>query len=238
MRTTIAVTLPAGLAAVALVAGCGSGSPFASAGGPAAPRFSHPTRIDNRYLPITRFRRCELAGMGADGGRERSVVTVLDRRQKFHVDGRAVDAVVVRDDAYEDGRLVERTHDFFAQSDAGTVYYLGEGVTERKDGKVTDTHGSWRYGRDTDRMGVAMAAHPEVGSRWRLEDVPGLPTESDRVEETGLRTKVAGRIHTDVIRTQEFVQPEGETEHKLYAAGLGVVAEYAPDGRATYAGCR
>src|SRR3954467_14947731 len=100
MRTATAATLPAALAAVALVAGCGGGSPSPAAGGPAAPRFSHPERIDNRYLPITDSRRCELAGVGAEGQRERSVVTVLDRRRTFHIDGRAVDAVVVRDDAY------------------------------------------------------------------------------------------------------------------------------------------
>src|SRR3954453_11312007 len=150
MRTATAVSLPAALAAAALVAGCGGGSPSPAAGGPAPARFSHPTRIDNRYLPITRFGRCELAGVGADGERERSVVTVLDRRRTFHIGGRAVDAVVVRDDAYEDGRLVERTHDFFAQSDAGTVYYLGEDVTDRKDGKGVDTPGGGGYGRAPD----------------------------------------------------------------------------------------
>jgi hypothetical protein len=225
----------AGVLAAVTAAACGGGGPPA---GDRAPRFGHPTRIDNPYLPITTWRRCEMRGTTADGGRERTVRTVLDRRRPFRHGGGRVEAVVVRDDAYEDGELVERTHDYFAQADDGTVYYLGEHVKNLEDGTVVDTDGTWLYGRDTDRMGVAMPARPRVGSRWRLEDVPGVTTESDRVEETGLRTKVGGRILTDVIRTQEFIQPEGEVEHKLYAAGIGTVAEYPPGGRLVHAGCR
>ena len=41
-----------------------------------------------------------------------------------------------------------------------------------------------------------------------------------------------------MIRIQEFVQPEGEAEYKLYAPGVGVIVEYPPDGRIAFAGCR
>jgi hypothetical protein len=41
-----------------------------------------------------------------------------------------------------------------------------------------------------------------------------------------------------VIRVQEFVQPEGEVEYKLYAPGVGTILEYEPDGRFALAGCR
>jgi hypothetical protein len=145
---------------------------------------------------------------------------------------------VIRDDAYEDGRLVERTFDYFAQSDDGTVYYLGEDVDNIRRGKVVDHHGSWLYGRDTDVPGVAMPADPEVGDQYRLEDVPGITTESDRVEEEGMRARAAGRTFTGVIRIQEFTQPDGEIEYKLYAPGVGVIVEYPPDGRIAFAGCR
>jgi hypothetical protein len=43
---------------------------------------------------------------------------------------------------------------------------------------------------------------------------------------------------TDVIRIQEFIQPEGDVEYKTYAPGLGVIAEYPPDARVEHAGCR
>jgi hypothetical protein len=40
-----------------------------------------------------------------------------------------------------------------------------------------------------------------------------------------------------VIRVSEFTQPEGEVEYKLYAPGVGVITEYAPDGRAVLHHC-
>jgi len=203
-----------------------------------APRFSHPGRIDNRYLPLTRRTRCELRGKADDGTRERSVKTVLERTKRFTVGGRRVEAVVIQDNAYEDTKLVESTLDYYAQADDGTVYYFGEQVKNLANGKVVDTHGTWLYGKDTDRLGIAMPARPTLGRQWHFEDVPGLTTESNRVEEVGLRTKVNGRVMSDVIRVQEFIQPEGAVEYKLYAAGIGSVAEYPPGARIALAGCR
>ena len=233
MRRSLTYTLalvPA--AAAALIAA--SGSP----GQPAQPTFSHPRTIDNRYLPITSHRSCEFRGRDRDGTRMRDVLTVLAGSKRFQIGGQAVDAVVVRDNAYEDGELVESTRDYFAQADDGTVHYLGERVDNIRDGKVVDHRGSWLYGRDTEVLGVAMPADPKLDTRYRLEDVPGITTESDRVEETGARAKVAGRLRTDVIRTSEFIQPEGEVEYKLYAPGVGTIVEYEPEGSAELVGCR
>jgi hypothetical protein len=220
----------AALGAVTAVAG--------AHGGPAGPVFSEPAKIDNRYLPLTVERRCVLRGRADDGTRERVVKTVLRRTKRFDVEGQRVDAAVIRDDAYEDGELVERTLDYFAQADDGTVYYLGEDVDHYRGGKVVNHAGSWLYGRDTDVLGVAMPADPQVGDQFRFEDVPGITTESNRVEEAGMRTRADGRDFSGVIRIQEFIQPEGEVEYKLYAPGVGVVVEYPPDARVVFEGCR
>jgi len=199
--------------------------------------FSHPQTIDNRYLPLSKFTRCELRGVH-DGARERNVVRRLERTRAFMVEGRRVNAVVMDDRAFEDGELVERTFDYFAQADDGTVHYLGEHVDNIRRGRVVDHHSSWLYGRDTKVLGVAMPAHPALGMQWRLEDVPRITTESDRVEEVGMRARAAGRLHHDVIRVQEFTQPEGDVEYKLYAPGVGVITEYEPDGRTVLRSCR
>jgi hypothetical protein len=234
--------------AVTALAAAGTGTAIAvsgdddaiTGGGAAAagPGFSRPTTIDNRYLPLTTRRRCELRGRTADGTRERTVTTLLDGTRRFDIDGQQVDAAIIRDDAYEDGKLVERTRDYYAQADDGTVYYLGEHVSNFRRGKVVNHHGTWLYGRHTDVPGVAMPADPKVGDQYRFEDVPGVTTESNRVEEVGLRARVNGRLLTDIIRIQEFIQPEGEVEHKLYAPGVGLVVEYPPDGRSALVGCR
>jgi hypothetical protein len=227
------------LAGGAAVAALGAAAALSGAqGGPAAPVFSNPARIDNAYLPLTAHRRCVMRGRDDEGTRRRSVRTALKRTKRFDVEGQRVDAAIVRDDDYEDGELVERTFDYFAQADDGTVYYLGEDVDNYRRGRVVNHEGSWLYGRDTDVLGVAMPAEPKLGDQWRFEDVPGVTTESDRVEETGMRARAGGRDFTAAIRVQEFVQPEGEVEYKLYAPGAGVILEYPPDGRIAFAGCR
>lgn len=199
--------------------------------------FSDPTAIDNRYLPLTKFTRCELRGVADDGTRERSVKTLLKRTRAFTIDGQRVEAAVIMDRAFADGKLVERTLDYFAQGDDGTVHYLGEHVDNIRRGRVVNHNGSWLYGKHTDVLGVAMPASPKLGDQWRFEDVPGITTESNRLEETGLRARAGGRLYTDVIRVQEFIQPEGEIEYKLYAPGVGLITEYPPDGRAVLHHC-
>jgi hypothetical protein len=203
----------------------------------AVPSFSSPTTIDNPYLPLSKYRTCELRGRQDDGTRERNTLTRLRRTRAFTVGGQRVRTVIIRDRAYEDGRLVEDTRDYFAQADDGTVHYFGEHVDNIRRGRVVDHQGSWLYGRDTAVLGVIMPANPQLGDQWRSEDVPRITIESDRLEETGLRARAGGRLHTGVIRVSEFTQPEGEVEYKLYAPGVGVITEYAPDGRAVLHHC-
>lgn len=228
-----------------LLAGCGSGAATSPdvAGATTSttaptPTFSNPGLIDNRYLPLTRSTACVLKGHDVDGVKEKTVRTVLKRTKTFTVGGQVVPTVVVRDDAYAAGELVESTQDYFAQADDGTVYYFGEAVRNIQNGRVVNTNGTWLYGRNTDRLGVAMPPEPQLGQQWHVEDVPGVTTESDRVEETGVRTKVSRwGVRADVIRISEFIQPEGEVEWKLYASGIGVVAEYEPGAASFFAGC-
>ena len=188
------------LTAAALTAATLAGGVLAAGSGaqaPSGPTFSNPGKIDNPYLPLTKFERCVLRGVAEDGTRERSVKTLQPYTKAFDVGGKQVNAIVIRDNAFEGDALVESTLDYFA-----------------------------------------MPAKPQLGQQFRVEDVPGITVESDRVEELGLRAKVQGRIVTDAIRIQEFVQPEGDVEYKTYAPGLGVIDEYPPGGHVSFAGCR
>jgi hypothetical protein len=223
---------------VAVVAVLVAGFAGAGAAAPAeAIRFSNPRQIDNPYLPLTKFSRCELRGQ-EEGTRERVVRRLLDRTMPFEFGGRTVRAVVIEDRAFEDGELVERTLDYFAQSDEGTVYYVGEDVDNYRNGKVVNHEGSWMYGRDTSKLGVAMPAGPRVGDRWRFEDVPGITVESDRVVSKLSHVRVRGKTYRDVIRVRERLHPQKEIEYKLYARGTGLIREVPPDGQVDLVGCR
>jgi hypothetical protein len=241
--TAVAAGVAAASLALATGGGSGSSSTAAAPGaqpssGTGSPTFSNPRVINNRYLPLTAKRRCTFRGRTKDGTPERSVLTRLNRTRRFTVAGQRVDAAVFEDKAFEAGRHVETALDYYAQADDGTVYYLGEHVRNIRNGKVVNTEGTWLLGKHTNVPGVAMAANPHVGAQWHFEDVPGITTESNTVEETGLRTKALGRIFTDVIRVQEFIQPQGELEYKLYASGVGTIVSYDPETRSELVGCR
>jgi hypothetical protein len=226
--------LPA-TAIVATIACIGAGGTTASGSSrPAMAKFSHSTRIDNPYLPITRFQRCRLAG--DDQGTELKVTrTLLERTRRFHYRGQAIDAVVVRDRVLGEGKLIELTHDYFAQDDAGTVYYLGEDVNEYRDGKVVSHEGEWRLGRDTKKIGVLMPAHPKLGDSFKSERVPHIAHETDHVVAVGAKAKAGGHSYRNVIKVRENARPPRETEFKKYARGTGVITE--ADGGVTLRNC-
>ena len=222
------------LLVTAAIAACGDDETKPSAA--SGPRFSDPRTIDNPYLPLTEFKRCELGG-SSEGERERVVRTLLGQAKRFRVGDQDVDAAVIEDRAYVEGELVERTLDYFAQADDGTVYYLGEHVDNYDGGKVVDHGGTWLYGKDTKTAGVAMPADPQVGDRYRFEDVPGITTESNTVTARLPELRVGARTHKDVIQIREQIKPENEIENKFYARGVGVIREVPPDGRVELLGC-
>lgn len=187
-------------------------------------KFTHPARITNPYLPISKFHRCRLAG--DDEGVKLSVTrTLLDRTKAFRVRGQRVEAAVVRDRVIGDGKLIELTHDYFAQDDAGTVFYLGEDVNEYEPGQPVSHEGEWLLGRDTNHPGVLMPAHPGVGDSFKSERVPGITHEIDHVVAASDHAAVGGHTYRNVIKVRENAHPPRETEFKLYSRGTGVVTE-------------
>jgi hypothetical protein len=200
------------------------------------PTFTNPTRIDNPYLPLSKFRRCTLRGH-EDRERQRIERRVLDRTRTFDVGGTPVETMVVRDRVRADGRLVENTHDYFAQDDEGTVHYFGERVDNIRHGHVVDHDGSWLFGTDTQELGTLMPARPRVGARWSSELAPPITVEHDRMVDRVGSVRVHGKRYRRVIDVREYALPDKEVEHKLYARGVGVIDELPPEGAVGLVSC-
>jgi hypothetical protein len=221
-RTTIASVL--GAAALGCAAFGAVSSPARYA--PPTPKFSNPTNISNPYLPITSFRKCVLAGR--DGSQHLRVTrTLLPATQAFTYAGQSFQAVKVLDRVVDlkSSQRIERTIDYFAQSDAGDVYYLGEDVNDYKDGKFVGHEGQWRLGRDTHVPGILMSAHPAVGQAFDSENVPGIVHETSTVVAAGQVRKAAGHYYSNVLTIREDATPPPEVEYKNYAPGMGVITE-------------
>jgi hypothetical protein len=188
--------------------------------------FSNPTEINNAYLPITKFHTCVLAG-NDEGQQLRIVRTLQSRTRPFTFGGQTVDAAVVTDRVTDvgAGQVIEKTLDYFAQDDAGIVYYFGEDVNEYENGKLTSHEGQWRLGRDTQTPGVLMPANPKVGDTFQSEDVKGVTHETDTVVSGGKTARIAGHTYHNVIKVRENAKPPPEIEFKQYARGTGVITE-------------
>jgi hypothetical protein len=226
--------------AAATVALCATTTAIAASGaeaGSSNPTFSDPTRIDNLYLPLSKFSRCTLKGHEGNA-RQLIVRRVLDRTRTFIVDGVPVETLVVKDRVHADGTLIESTHDFFAQDDSGAVRYFGEAVDNIKNRHVVNHHGGWLYGRDTQKIGVLIPAVTHNGVHWLSENAPPITVEHDRVVGQIPSVEVNGRRYDHAIKVREYALPDKEVEFKIYARGVGVVDELPPEGEVGLVGCR
>ncbi|HSI34754.1 MAG: hypothetical protein ACAI43_13020 [Phycisphaerae bacterium] len=192
-------------------------------------KFTRPTEITHPFLPLSSLKQDVLEGN--EGGKKTRIVRTVrrDLTKTFKIDGRDVPALVMEDRDYEDGKLSEVTLDYFAQDDAGNVYYLGEDVDEYRDGKVVGHDGAWLFGKDTPVPGVLLPATPKVGDKFRSEDVSNEISEKNEVVSISETVKTPAGEYRDCVKVKESLA-DGTTEYKYYAKGVGVVRETPHDG--------
>jgi hypothetical protein len=189
-----------------------------------AMKFSHPRDITNPYLPLATLKQDILEG-SEDGKNVHIERTVMpDKRKTFKIGSQLIEALVVEDRELEDGALAEVATDYFAQDDAGTVYYLGEDVDEYRNGKITSHEGSWLLGKDTRKPGVILPGDPEVGDKFKTEDVSKDINEDDEVVSVSEDVIVPAGTYQNCVKVREHLA-DGTTEYKYYAKGVGVVRE-------------
>lgn len=185
------------------------------------------TGVDNPLYPLlpgTTYINASPDGVFADN------LTVT--RDTIEILG--VGCIVVDDRAYEDGELVERTLDYFAQDKQGNVWYLGEFVKNYENGKVVDNDGSWEAGVDGAIAGIVMPAKPEVGMKYQQEFYEGEAEDRGEVLSLDKTVTVPFGTFDNVLETEDTTPLEPAVrEHKYYAKGIGValVVDVAGGGR-------
>ncbi len=187
------------------------------------------TKIDNPYLPFAPGDRWIYRGTSADGPPQRIVVKVLPQT-KVVADG--IEGAVVHDVAYEHGRLIENTYDWYAQDSAGNVWYLGEDTKAYDPGSSKpDTSGSFEAGVDGAQAGVVMPADPTQGMTYRQEYYAGEARDEAEVLGTGQQAEVTAGHFPDALLTAESSPLEPKIEElKFYARGVGNVAAISVSG--------
>jgi hypothetical protein len=149
--------------------------------------------------------------------------------EEFVVTGRTktimgIQTRVIRDTNWDNGKIVEQTLDWFAQDDAGNVWYFGEYSSQYKNGKVIGHEGSWQAGVNGARAGIVMEANPRVGDTYKQERAPGVAEDTATVLSLNGSLCVPLDCYTNVLKTREFSPLEPDVvENKYYAPGVGLI---------------
>jgi hypothetical protein len=179
-------------------------------------------RITNPWFPLRPGTVFTYKGV-KDNKRAVDVMTVTHSTKTIV----GIKATVVRDRLYLDGRLEERTTDWYAQDRSGNVWYLGERTAElTSTGRVKSTSGSWMTGVAGGRAGIFMPGHPFVGQTGRQEYLKGQAEDQFKVLSLHARVHTPGASSNDALLTQETTALEpGVLDHKLYVRGIGTAVE-------------
>jgi len=183
--------------------------------------------VDNPWFPLTPGTVYVYRGI-KDGKPSRDVVTVTHATRTIE----GVRATSVHDDLYVEGRLAERTTDWYAQDRAGNVWYFGEDTAELDaKGRVTSREGSWLAGVHGARPGIYMPARPVVGRRGRQEYLKGHAEDHFRVVSLDASVSAPALSSRHALLTEEWTPLEpGVLDHKLYVRGIGTVLEHTVKG--------
>ncbi|MEA2296116.1 MAG: hypothetical protein QOE86_3755 [Solirubrobacteraceae bacterium] len=178
---------------------------------------------ENPYFPLRAGMRWVYAGH--EGSHQaRDVVRIAARKQT--IDG--IRCTVVLDWVFFDGRLAERTTDWYAADRRGTVRYYGEATAELdRHGRVKSRAGSWRAGRAGARPGIYMPAHPRTGQAFAQEHFPGQAEDHFRIVSRRATISVPyGTFTSTAMTTREWSPLEpGVRDRKWFVRGVGQVAE-------------
>ena len=178
--------------------------------------------IDNKWFPLTPG--TTLVYKGTKDGRKATDIFHVSHRRRM-IDG--VSCVAVEDTLTLNGRIGEKTTDWYAQDVHGNVWYMGERTAEYdRLGNVVSTEGSWQAGVDGAEPGVFMPSHPHVGDTFRQEFFPGHAEDHFRVMSLDASVSAPYQSFTGTLRSREWTPLEpGVRDAKYYVAGIGEVKE-------------
>lgn len=181
--------------------------------------------VDNRYFPLvpgTTFCYVNTLIEGGDTITQNITVEVTSETKQIL----GVNTTVVHDVVREEGRIIEDTFDWYAQDQAGNVWYFGEDTRAFDEDGTVSTEGSWTAGEEGARAGIIMWANPgaHLNEPYYQEYFVGEAEDQGTVLDTISQVTVPYGSFTNCIRTKDFTELEPDVEeNKYYAPGVGLV---------------
>ncbi len=187
-----------------------------------AASFSDPMTIDNTWFPLTPGTQFVYEGFSEEAGTRtahRFVLTITDLTKTIM----DVPTVVVWDQDFSDGELVEAEIALFAQADDGNVWHFGQYPEVYEQGEVVESP-AWVAGIAGARPGITIKEEPVLGGPSYSQGwSPVVPwTDRARVGQVGVQDCVPHGCYQDMIVTEEFSREEPSAfQLKFYAPGVG-----------------
>jgi len=194
--------------------------------------FTHSTTIDNPYYPLPPGTTFVYEGTVTEEPAGFEHVDFIVTHTTKVVQG--ITCVEVHDKRQLNGQLLEDTRDWFAQDDAGNVWYFGENTTlVDNEGLPVDLSGTWTGGVDGAQPGIIMEAHPALGDFYRQEFLLG--EAEDLAEVSSLTETVTvpfspGTFNSCLKTTESAPIAPGDVSPKYYFAGVGNLLTVEPNG--------
>jgi hypothetical protein len=186
--------------------------------------FDDPTLIDNPWLPRKPGMQYIYEGITEEGGESiphRVITTVTDLTKMIG----GIPTVVVWDQDFSAGYLVETELAFFAQDNDGNVWRMGEYPEVYELGKLIETP-AWIHGLKGARAGIMMKAEPQLGIPSYSQGWGPAVNFTDRgqVDQLGQETCIPLGCYEDVLVIAEFSKMEIDAvQLKYYAPEVGNV---------------
>jgi hypothetical protein len=188
-------------------------------------KFGNSTNINNQWMPMKPGTRWVHEGTAVDDEgnsfTRRIEFTVTDLTKEI-AGVRTVVAWIVD---YNDGEVVEKEIAFYAQDEAGNVWYLGEYPEEYENGEFVKAS-PWVHGVEDARAGIKMMANPQLGIPSYYQGWGPAVEWSDygQVDQMGQETCVPVDCYKDVLVIAESSLGEVDAyQLKYYARGVGEV---------------
>jgi hypothetical protein len=187
----------------------------------AAPTFSNPTEITNPLFPVSDLHSVIFSGTVEHKPFHTETTLLPETRMVEWSPGQFVEALVSQYTAYVDGRIEEAALDLYAQADDGSVWYLGEQVSDFSGtkGLIDSTAGTWLAGRDGPPE-MIMPADPQVGDVHRAENIPAIAFEEVAIKRINKTVNgPAGPVHGAMVARE--LHDDGTYSDKVFAPGYG-----------------
>jgi hypothetical protein len=186
-------------------------------------KFSQPTKITNKWLPMKPGMRYVYEGTTVeDDGKvvpHKIEINITDLVKVIA----GVPNVVSYDLDYSNNELVEAELAFFAQDDEGNVWHFGQYPEEYEDGKFSNAP-TWIHGYEGAHAGIMMKASPKLGTPSYSQGYGPKVDWTDRgtTHEMGVSVAVRNGKYNDVMIIQETARSEIDAfQLKYYAPGVG-----------------